>query len=295
MRSAMSYTLRRARSLCRYPCNSGTKRAAGAKKSQSPQRPSGPDQLGTRYAFTTSKIAVGGEDWKRRLLSIGIGSDRVDVTGFLRTDRFYSQTVEPYQSLCAHYGLDSNKPLAIFFHSPVDECYRLTCHPMQPVRDVIAAFHASAPNWNLLVLNHPRVPMSRLESLRSEIPPSVRIGRAEDRFWFLCQATSLILGVLSAALTEATLARKPIISLDYVLADTFNRTLVSLGAVVPVFHRSHLREQIERAIHDRAFVARLIANQEVASRELLGLFDGKCAQRAALGLKKMTEINETNG
>jgi hypothetical protein len=56
------------------------------------------------------------------------------------------------------------------------------------------------------------------------------------------------------------------------------------NAVVAVHHRPHLRDQVTRALHDAAFVERIVANQQAFVADVLGPTDGQCAQRAARGI-----------
>ena len=240
-------------------------------------------QTGSRYTFTTSKVGVAGEYYKRRLLAMGLTDDRIDVTGYLRSDLFASAPLQSYAALCAQYQLDPTQPLVLYFYSPVGG-YPVAYDPIEAILDAIHAVRAVAPDWNILILNHPRKPMSLLEPVMRWGFSNVQVGRAGDNFWSLCQAARLIIGVMSAALTEAILARKPILTQNYVFFTTYNSLLIEFGAVIPVFYRFHMQERVMRAIRDRPFVERIIANQAAAATELLGPFDGKCGERTAQGI-----------
>ena len=242
-----------------------------------------------QYNFTTDKFGVSGAYWKRRLMATGIDGARIDVIGNLRTDQAFEKTPLAYPELCKQYGLDAAQPTALYFYSPLEEAYRTTIDPVEAIVDSIRALHAVVPEWNMLVLNHPRRPMSALAALKQAAIPRVHVAYAGENLWGLCQHAGLILGVVSSALAEAMVYRKPVVTANYVLESPVFELLTEWGATIPVFHRCNLVDQVRRGIEDRAFVERVLANQAFAVSELVGPFDGQCGRRAAEAITMLAE------
>ncbi|MEW5847152.1 MAG: hypothetical protein AB2A00_00010 [Myxococcota bacterium] len=235
------------------------------------------------YRFRATRVGVAGDYIRRRLVDMGMEDSRIQVTGYLRADEFHAHQVLPYAELCARYGLDPSRPTAVYFFSPVEEGYLVARDPILAVQDAHDALERVQPGWNFLVLNHPRLPDSRLSPITSS-RPRIRVGRGGALNWSLMVHAGLVLGIASSTLTEALLAKRPVVTQNYALCNVANGLLVELQAVVPVFHRVHFEEQLARALTDTPFITRVLANLEHAARELLGPFDGRAGARTAEGI-----------
>jgi len=121
------------------------------------------------------------------------------------------------------------------------------------------------------------------------------VGYTENNFWSLCNHSDLIIGTISSAMNESLLARKPIITQNYIFKNKGSSLLSEYNAAISVFHKIHLNQQIKRAIFDKKFRENLIENQKIASYELMGQFDGKCGERFARSLLQIVENHEKKG
>ena len=248
------------------------------------------------YRCSVTKIGATGPYYKRRFEAMGIPADRVDVVGYLRTDCFFEQPIESYESLCALYDLDPSHPLALYFYAPfgTSVTYQLVnSDPIEAILDAIHCLHAVEPEINVLVLNHPLGNMAQLQDAVGQLNMNnVRVGRAERNHWSLYHAATITIGVYSSTLAEAALAGRPIVTQNYVLYDPGLTQLIEGGAAIPVFHRIHLQGQIERALKDRPFIERVIANQAHVAHDLMGPFDGKCGERAARSILRLAGVQD---
>jgi len=246
-----------------------------------------------RYLFETDIIAVNGEYYKQNLIEKGVSEDRIIVTGNIRLDQFYHEHIKQYNEICKDYDLDHRQPLVLYFYSPVEEAhllYPLLYDPIEAIHDAINIVQAIKPDCNILILNHPRLPLNVLQSIKDLKKSNVKIGYINNNFWSLCNHAELIIGTQSTALIEALLVKKPIITQNYVFRNKGNSILSEYNAVIPIFHRIHLKRQIRKALTDPQCIKNLISNQEIAANELMGLFDGKCSERLAISILEIIKV-----
>jgi len=251
-----------------------------------------------RSCILADYVAVNGDYWKQNLTNRGISEDKIIVTGNLRTDQFFNQPLSDYTTLCQHYGLNPKLPLIIYFYSPVEEScylYPLAYDPIEAIHDVITAIRTANPDYNILILNHPRRKLNTLNSIIELGISTLKVGYTENNFWSLCNHSDLIIGTISSAMNESLLARKPIITQNYIFKNKGSSLLSEYNAAISVFHKIHLNQQIKRAIFDKKFRENLIENQKIASYELMGQFDGKCGERFARSLLQIVENHEKKG
>lgn len=232
------------------------------------------------YFFRADRVGVGGDYYRRRLLELGVAPDRIDVTGYLKTDELFDAAATEAE-LLARFGLEG-APFAVYLYAPIQEGRSIGSDPIEAVAAACDAVHRLRPSWGFLVLNHPRTPaiFDRLRATR----PFVRIGEAGPFLWGLTAAAKLVLGAASSTLTEALVSSTPILMQRYVTVEEAHTVPYEGNAVVAVHHPLHLGEQIERALNDRDYVDFTVRNRAHVVRELLGPVDGKCGDRAALGV-----------
>ena len=247
------------------------------------------------YRCSVKKIGATGPYYKTRFEALGMPEEGVDIVGFTRTDWFLTQPVESKEVLYARYDIDPNLPLALYMYAPLAPLLE-NRDAIDAISEAICALRRVNPHISVLVLVHPQGDISRVVSaVKSLKLKGIRVSQAHRDHYSLYKAADLILGVHSSTLAEATLAGRPIVTQNYVLYDVAQSQLIEGGAVVPVFHRIHLQEQIERALKDRPFVERLIANQADVAHDLMGPFDGKCGERAARSILHLAGIRVSGG
>lgn len=247
------------------------------------------------YRCRVKKIGAAGPYYKKRFEALGTPEKGVDIVGFTRTDWFLTQPLESKEVLCARYSIDPNLPLALYMYASLAPMFE-NRDAIDAIGDAICALRRVNPDISVLVLVHPLEDISRIVSaVKSLELKGIRVNRAHRDHYSLYKAADLILGVHSSTLAEATLAGRPIVTQNYVLYDVAQSQLIEGGVVVPVFHRIHLQDQIERALKDRPFVDRLIANQAHIAYDLMGPFDGKCGERAARSILHLAGIRVSGG
>ena len=243
------------------------------------------------YKCTVKKIGATGAYYKKRFEALGTPEKGVDIVGFTRTDWFLTQPLESKEVLGARYDLDPNRPLALYMYSSLAPSDLANGDAIEALSDAIHALRYVNPDISVLVLVHPQGDMSRIaRAVNSLQLKGIRVNRAHLDHYSLYRAADVILGVDSATLVEATLAGRPIVIQNYVLCNVRRSWLIEGGAVIPVFHRIHLQDQIERALKDRPFVERVIANQAHVAHDLMGSFDGKCGERAARSILRLAGV-----
>ena len=139
-----------------------------------------------------------------------------------------------------------------------------------------------APNLRFVLLAHPG---ESLQSLRKRVAQA-RLARtiaikAADNHMSLYEACDFLVGFWSTCLVESMLVRRPIVTLDYALVDSFVPNLIEGGAVIPVLRGCNLHDQLHRLLTDRPFVEQSVANQRRVLVDLFHYPDGCAGVRAA--------------
>lgn len=251
------------------------------------------------YPINADRIAICGEYYKRQLTTNRpeLTDDRIDLTGYIRTDNFYNNPLKSYEAICNQYDLDINQRLAIYFYAPFDEFpndYEIKYDPNEAVVDAIAALNKIDPNMNILILLHPIYRYQYYLNLFNSLIDTkkfknVKVDKTYDNHFSLYKCSKIIIGVKSTTLYEAMLANVPILIQVYVLSGIHEPQYIEAGAVASVFSPVHLQKQIERALTDKEYQQRLFENQKMLCNDLFGPIDGKCGERTAKGIVSLIE------
>ena len=228
------------------------------------------------------------------MIAAGIKPASIDIVGSVLTDHFFSQPIKSYEDICQEYGMDrSQKEFVIYFWDPYERYpYMLTQYDQKKVFvDVNRTIKHYQPQMNVLILAHPRDSIEEHQRWINHAGlDHVYIGRTNMNHNSLFTHSKLVIGTLSTALAEATIFRKPILQLAFLVYDNLTPQLIEMGAVVPILNRLHLRDQIEKILFNKPFVDRVIMNQEHFIDEIFYRCDGKAGERAAMSILKAAGV-----
>lgn len=248
----------------------------------------------TSVGANTTRKGVWGPYYQRRMIAAGIKPASIDIVGSVLTDHFFSQPIKSYEDICQEYGMDrSQKEFVIYFWDPYERYpYMLTQYDQKKVFvDVNRTIKHYQPQMNVLILAHPRDSIEEHQRWINHAGlDHVYIGRTNMNHNSLFTHSKLVIGTLSTALAEATIFRKPILQLAFLVYDNLTPQLIEMGAVVPILNRLHLRDQIEKILFNKPFVDRVIMNQEHFIDEIFYRCDGKAGERAAMSILKAAGV-----
>jgi len=248
----------------------------------------------TSIGAKTTKKGLWGPYYKRRMVAAGIKPDSIDIVGSVLTDHFFSVPIKSYEKICQEYGMDqSKKEFVIYFWDPYERYpYMLTQYDQKKVFvDVIQILKHYIPQMNVLLLAHPRDSIEEHQRWINHAGlDHVYVGKTNMNHKSLFTHAKLVIGTLSTALAEATIFKKPILQLAFLVYDNLTPQLIEMGAVVPILNRLHTSDQIEKILFNKAFVDRVIMNQEQFIEEIFYRCDGKAGERAAMSILKAAGV-----
>lgn len=242
-----------------------------------------------RYPICADRIGVWSTHYKRLLLKQRpeFGAERIDVVGFPHGDSMFSGAKESA-------GASSTGPgkIAIYLYCPFHEIAgnNVLVHPEEALLEAIVSLRQIDPGIRVVLIPHPNYnpadQLKRLEMLVGHFD-NVAIRENSSDFIPLCQAASLVTGVISSLFYIAMLAKVPVVIQAYVLDTIQDYQAIEGGGAIPVFSRTTLPQQLDKALNDTAFLARLGENQKALCAELLGDFDGKSGVRTASAISAL--------
>jgi hypothetical protein len=258
-----------------------------------------------RYPLYADRIALWSSYYKRLLLEHrpGFGENKIDVVGFPHADSYFRDGKKSREQLFSEYGFSLLGILAIYLYCPFHEFgqqFEIKVHPDDALLDAVTVLRKIDPDINILILPHPNyslaITIARLKKLLSHLD-NVTIGDNSKHFLALCDHACIVIGVMSSLFYIAFLAEVPVVVQAYVVSDILDYQSIEGAAVIPVFYRSTLFEQIHRALDYAAFLEKLRDNQKMLARKLLGEFDGKSGVRTATAITASLSLttNERNG
>ena len=245
----------------------------------------------------TTRKGICGPYYLRLFVAMGVDPATIDIVGYTRTDNFLASKPKSYEALCREYDLDAQvDELALYFWAPFEQYpdnYVLKYDQRQAFLETVSIIRELRPKMNILLLAHPRDSVESHEHwLRSVDLSFVRVGRAGMNHYSLYMHSTLVIGAQSTCLAEAMLCRRPVAKLGYLLYEDREPKLLEGAAVIPVLSHLHLREQLDRALNDKPYVERIVANQAHVAFDLMYHFDGKCGERVARSILHLIEVKD---
>lgn len=241
-----------------------------------------------RYPLYADRIAVWSDYYmymvsENRQEYVG----RIDVIGFPHADAHFAMKRLSKEDVFSKYDFFISERLAIYLYCPFHEItlqYVTHIHPDNALLEAIIALRQVEPDINILILPHPNhsqyETIQRLNKLLKHLH-NIAIESTSRDYLTLCGYASVVLGVMSSLFYITALTTVPVVVQAYVVSDIIDYQSIEAGAVIPVFHRSSLHQQIVLALSDNAFIARLKENQNELTEKMLGKFDGKSGIRTA--------------
>lgn len=244
---------------------------------------------GERYPLHADRVALWSAHYKRMLLRQrpDFGAERIDVVGFPHGDKMLSDSRVPRAA-----SLPGPGKLAVCLYCPFHEIdgNDVLVHPEEALLEAVSALRMLDPLLKVVVIPHPNYnPAEQVRRLKLLLSGFAEAEVRDDSadFASLCDAASLVFGVISSLFYIAMLKGVPVLVQAYVLATLHDYQAIEGGGAIPVFSRSALPRQLDRALNDAPFLARLRENQKALCAELLGEFDGKSGLRAASALGEL--------
>jgi len=185
-------------------------------------------------------------------------SQRILITGYLRSDLFYDPVLSRKPSLHEAYNVERGKNIVSYFYAPFHRMpgyYRTKACPDQSLVDFMAAANAK---WNsesvhFLIFWHPSSPPCQAEvtsTLAARGLNNFTIAYTTDNQHVIYRDSIAVGGVKSGALTEAGMFNKRVYRQIYVLDGLHEPFQIDFGLVQTISHQAHNRIVLDRSIDE---------------------------------------------
>lgn len=228
-------------------------------------------------------IGVTGDYYKRKLVRLGVKEDQIEVIGYTRGDLLLRNKKFSDNRVHKELGLEHKTPFCLVLSQDFDNWnFTSRYHYIEAINDVCKIIQHIEPSMYKVILLHPGENVEIVRNrFKKEKMEKIIVRKGFPDYLSLYEASSMIVNFFSTTLVESMIIGKPIVTLDYILYDSFFPNLIEYGAVIPVLRREHLEDQIAKVFRDKQFVERTIQNQKLLLHDIFYHPDGKAGERAA--------------
>jgi hypothetical protein len=217
-------------------------------------------------------LVLGDYDY-RNLIRLGVKKDTILRVGWLRSDVLFNNHQLSRKELLNTLNFKQNDRYVLlisqsFEYSQVPTRY----NDFIELMNVASTFLKFQPNLKFVLTIHPSVELDNVRKHINKHPVSKRVKllKGFTDTLALNKNAEAVVGFYSTALFDAMVTERPIITLDYVPMQLYYPFNVEYGAVIPVFHKFELENQIRRLYEDKTYVRRVIENQKGLLSDVLG-------------------------
>jgi len=229
-------------------------------------------------------ILVPGKHDYQNLIKLGVKKETVQEAGWLRSDILFDNNKLSRKQTLNKLGFKKNDNYVLL----VSQSFKYSQVPVRyndfiELLEAATVFSKFQPDLKFVLGIHPSVKKKEVRKAIKKHPLKnhVKLSKMFPDPFALYKNSEAVVGFYSTTLFDAMIARRPVITLDYVPLQLWYPFNIEYGAVIPVFHKFELENQIKRFYEDRAYAERTLENQKKLLKDVLGNPNGKVKLKAA--------------
>lgn len=239
----------------------------------------------------TDKIAVFGDFYKKLLISRGVPSDKISVTGYVLLDELFHYVSNHSEQLIKSkiynkIGIDKEKHLITLITQPLVEDEVWTKKQYEIFLNIIRNAIRKNNSLHLVIKPHPREELQKYRSIINNLPFRNRVKILDKNFDLteLLIASDVVIMSQSTVAYWALVTRKPMIS----VRPFFLHYRFTLGDfVLTINNCQELSYALQKLIKTKSRYSKRFSGENRLISEHLYKIDGKASERVAKLIKNM--------
>ncbi len=240
----------------------------------------------------SDKIAVSGNATRNLLIKKGIDTDKIEVTGYVRFDSLFKNTIEKDEATKEIEAKSKGKKVVLFLPDSADSHQFVSTKSYWQTNTGVIAACKELDDIQLVVKPHPGENYDTYRSIFSKLNYEATLYEGQNLHGLMKASDVIVTGISTTGL-EALIFKKPLVIVKHKgerisKKDEEYIPYVSYGVALGVTEVSQLPKAITDTLYDKAVRKQLLGNQANFLKEHIYRHDGKATERVVDLILKMT-------